>query len=52
MVKAGSLKSTIVLAIRQCATDLDKSPAALIALKNEGLSLRILDAMLSAGTES
>jgi hypothetical protein len=52
MVKAGLAESTIDLAIRQSPTNFDTSPETLIALKNEGLSQKILDAMLTAGTEN
>jgi len=51
MVKAGLGESTIVLAIQHSASDFDTSPQALIALKNEGVSQKVLDAMLTPGTE-
>jgi len=51
MVKAGLAESTIVLAIQRSATDFDTSAQALIALKTEGVPQKVLDAMLTAGTE-
>jgi hypothetical protein len=51
MVKAGLGESTIVLAIQHSASDFDTSPQALIALKNQGVSQKVLDAMLTAGSE-
>lgn len=50
MVKAGLPESTIVLAIQQGPSAFDTSPSALIALKNQGISPRILDAMIQAGS--
>jgi hypothetical protein len=52
MVKAGLDESTIVLAIQRGRTDFDTSPEALVSLKHEGATQKILDAMLSAGTET
>jgi hypothetical protein len=51
MVKAGLGESTIILAIQHGASDFDTSAQALIALKNEGVSQKVLDAMLTPGTE-
>ena len=52
MVKAGLAESTIVLAIqRGGATDFDTSPKALISLKDQGVPQKVLDAMLTAGSE-
>jgi hypothetical protein len=51
MVKAGLAESTVVLAIEQGATNFDTSPQALIALKNAGVSQKILGAMLTGATE-
>jgi hypothetical protein len=48
MVKAGLSESTIVLAIQKALTKFDTSPQDLIALKDQGVSAKILDAMLSA----
>lgn len=47
MVKAGLDTDTIVLAIRQGATAFDTSPDALIALKSDGVSGKVIDAMLA-----
>jgi hypothetical protein len=51
MVKAGLSESTIALAIQKSATDFDTSPQELISLKNQGVPQKVLDAMLTAGTE-
>lgn len=53
MVKAGLAESTIVLAIQKNggSTDFDTSPQALISLKDQGVPQKVLDAMLTAGTE-
>jgi hypothetical protein len=51
MVKAGLAESTIALAIQKSATDFDTSPQELISLKNQGVPQKVLDAMLTAGTE-
>ena len=52
MVKASLPENTIILAIQQGPTDFDTSAQTLIALKNEGISTKILDAMIQAGTSS
>jgi len=52
MVKAGLAESTIVLAIQRAPTDFDTSPEALASLKNQGLTQKVLDAMLTAGAET
>jgi hypothetical protein len=52
MVKANLPENTIILAIQQGPTDFDTSAQTLIALKNQGISTRILDAMIQAGTSS
>lgn len=49
MVKAGLPENTVVLAIQQGPTEFDTSPQALIQLKNQGVSPKVLDAMLQAG---
>ena len=49
MVKAGLAESTVVLAIEQSPCKFDTSPAALIELKNQGVSPAVLEAMLRAG---
>ncbi|MCA1635385.1 MAG: hypothetical protein LC802_17280 [Acidobacteria bacterium] len=46
MVKAGLPESTVVLAIQQSQTDFDTSPQALILLKKQGVSQKVLEAML------
>jgi hypothetical protein len=48
MIKAGLSESTIVLAIQQSPANFDTSPGALIELKNQGATARILDAMLNS----
>lgn len=49
MVKAGLPENTVVLAIQQGPTEFDTSPQALIQLKNQGASPKVLDAMIQAG---
>jgi hypothetical protein len=49
MVKAGLPENTVVLAIQQGPTDFDISAQALIQLKNQGVSPKVLDAMIQAG---
>jgi hypothetical protein len=51
MVKAGLAESTIVLAIRHSSTVFDTSPQALISLKDQGVPQKVLDAMITAGSE-
>jgi hypothetical protein len=46
MVKAGLPENTIILAIQQGPTDFDTSAQTLIQLKNQGISPKILDAMI------
>lgn len=46
MVKAGLSESTIVLAIQQSEPNFDTSPKALIELSKQGVSQKVLDAML------
>ena len=46
MFKAGLPESTIVLSIQRSRSDFDVSPEALIKLKKEGATEKILDAML------
>jgi parvulin-like peptidyl-prolyl isomerase len=48
MVKGGLAESTIVLAIQQSEPNFDTSPKALIELSKQGVSQKILDAMLQA----
>jgi len=48
MAKVGLGESTIVLAIHDAPSMFDVSPAALIDLKNQGVSQGVLDAMLTA----
>ena len=52
MVKASLPENTIILAIQQGPTDFDTSAQTLIALKNQGVSTKILDAMIQAETSS
>jgi hypothetical protein len=52
MVKAGLPENTIILAIQQGPSDFDTSPSALIALKNQGISPKLMDAMLQTGPSS
>jgi hypothetical protein len=52
MVKESLPENTIILAIQQGPTDFDTSAQTLIALKNQGISTKILDAMIKAGTSS
>ena len=46
MVKAGLPESTIVLAIQQSEPNFDTSPKALIELKKQGVSQKILETMM------
>jgi hypothetical protein len=48
MVKAGLAESTIVISIQQSEPNFDTSPKALIELSKQGVSQKILDAMLQA----
>lgn len=48
MVKADLPESTIILAIQQGTPNFDTSPTALVELKNQGASSKILDAILQA----
>jgi len=50
MMKAGLPESTIVLSIQHSATSFDTSPQGLIVLKKQGVTAKILDAMLSVKT--
>lgn len=52
MIKAGLAESTIILTIKQATPNFDTSPEALIQLKNQGASPKILDAILQAQSES
>jgi len=47
MVKAELAESTIIAAIEASPIDFDISPMALIALKERGVSVRVMDAMLA-----
>jgi hypothetical protein len=49
MVEAGLPENTIILAIQKGPSDFDTSAQTLIQLKNQGISPRIMDAMLQAG---
>ena len=48
LVKAGLTDSTILLVIEQSPSDFDTSPAALIELKNQGVSPAVMEAMIRA----
>ena len=50
MFKAGVPESTIVLTIQRSRSDFDVSPQALIKLKNEGATQKILDAMVRSNS--
>ena len=50
MTKAGLPENTIVLAIQKGPTQFDTSAQALIQLRNQGVSPRVLDAMIQAGS--
>jgi len=49
-VKAGLAEDTIVLTIERSASEFDTSPPGLIALKQNEVSQKIMDAMIKAGT--
>jgi hypothetical protein len=49
MVKAGLPESTIVVAIQQSPANFDTSPQALIELKTQGVTPKIIETMLQAG---
>ena len=46
MVKAGLAENTIILTIQRTPSNFDTSPQALIELKNNGVTQKILDAMI------
>ncbi len=48
MVKAGLPDDTIISAINSQATDFDVSAQALVSLKNQGVSVKVIDAMLAS----
>jgi hypothetical protein len=48
MVKAGLSEATIVLVIEHGSCEFDTSPAALIELKNQGVSPAVMEAMMRA----
>jgi hypothetical protein len=50
MVKSGLAESTILLLIQQNATKFDTSAQAIISLKEQGVSQKILDAMLTVSS--
>jgi hypothetical protein len=47
MIKAGLPENTIILSIQQTASKFDTAPQSLILLKKQGVSTKLLDAMLS-----
>jgi len=51
MVKAGLAQSTIILSIQYSSTDFDTSPEALISLQSQGVPQKVLDTMITAGSE-
>lgn len=52
MTKAGLPENTIILAIQKGPTDFDTSPQTLIQLKNQGVTPKVMDAMIQAGSAS
>jgi hypothetical protein len=52
MTKSGISEQTIVLAIQKGATKFDTTPDALIALKKDGVSDQVLNAMLASSAAS
>lgn len=52
LVKAGVADSTIIVAIEHSTTNFDKSPAALVDLKSQGVSSAIIDTMLRSETNT
>jgi hypothetical protein len=46
MIKAGLPENTIILSIQQAAVKFDTAPQSLISLKKQGVSAKLLDAML------
>jgi hypothetical protein len=52
MVKAQLPESTILLAIQHSASRFDTSPAALIELKDTGVTQSVIEAMIKAGTKT
>lgn len=46
MLKAGLPEATVILAIQKGPTNFDTSPQALIQLKNQGVSPKVMDAMI------
>ena len=50
MLKGGLPESTIILSIQQSPTKFDTSPAALIQLKKDGATQKVLDAIVTSGT--
>jgi len=51
MVKAGLADDTIVLAIQKRTTSFDTNPATLVSLKKQGISDKVLAAMLNSGNQ-
>lgn len=47
MIKAGLPENTIILSIQQAASKFDTAPQSLILLKKQGVSAKLLDAMLN-----
>jgi hypothetical protein len=47
MIKAGLPENTIILSIQQTASKFDTAPQSLILLKKQGVSTKLLDAMLN-----
>lgn len=47
MIKAGLPENTIILSIQQTASKFDTAPQSLIFLKKQGVSAKLLDAMVS-----
>ncbi len=51
MVKSGLAEDTIVLSIQHSSTNFDTSPQALISLQGQGVTQKVLDAMITAGNK-
>ena len=52
LVKAGLPERTIIVAIEQSTTNFDTSTAALVDLKNQGVSPGVIEAMLHSRSET
>lgn len=52
MVKAGLSETAVVLAVQRGPAKFDTTPAALIALKEQGVPAKVIEAMLGGGKEA